>query len=182
MRSLPTYLFDQNEMHSCHSEMISVLRSHFDDLTQLKAVSGKRKAFENHLNALVKRGGEFAESNLEFFGNVLAGEEGVPDKSNFEIDIRIVCRGNCGLKHTVNVELCIQNREAIGTNFLKLEVFAKLNPDMDHLGILICPDRRFFKESNMDSAYGDDDEYIVAHQLSYHTVMSSKMLILSLGD
>jgi len=182
MRSLPTYLFDQNKIHSCHAEMIELLRSHFDALTQLKAVSGKRKAFENHLNLLIEKGREVEESNFRILGSVLAGEEGVPDKSNFEIDLRIVCKETCGLKHAVNVELCIQNREAIGTNFLKLEVFANLNPEIDHIGLLLCPDRRYFKESNMDAAYGDDDEYIVAHQLSYHTVMASKMLILTLGD
>ena len=182
MRTLPTYLFDQNQIQGCHAEMIEVLRSHFDALTQLKAVSGKRKAFANHLNLMIKRGSEVEESNFKILGTVLAGQEGVPDKSNYEIDLRIVCQEKCGSKHAVNVELCIQNREAIGTNFLKLEVFAKLNPEIEHIGVLLCPDRRYFKESNMDAAYGDDDEYIVAHQLSYHTVMSSKMLILTLGD
>lgn len=182
MRSLPTYLFEQKQLHSCHAEMIEVLRSHFDALTQLKAVSGKRKAFENHLNLLIKKGPEVEDSNFRVLGTVLAGDEGVPDKSNYEIDLRLVCQEKCESKHAVNVELCIQNREAIGTNFLKLEVFAKLNPEIEHLGVLLCPDRRYFKESNMDAAYGDDDEYIVAHQLSYHTVMASKMLILTLGD
>lgn len=182
MRSLPTYLFNQDNLHSCHAEMIEVLRSHFEALSQLKAVSGKRKGFENHLKSLIEKGKENAESNSKILGSVLAGEEGVPNKSNYEIDLRIVCNENCGSKHAVNVELCIQNREAIGTNFLKLEVFANLNPETDHIGVLLCPDRRYFKESNMDAAYGDDDEYIVAHQLSYHTVLTSKMLILTLGD
>ena len=182
MRSLPTYLFDVSEVHSCQAQMIDRLRSHFDQLTQLRAVSGKRKAFEGHLNQLIKNGAEVEDSRFKILGSVLAGDEGVPNKSNYEIDLRMVCDEKCGSKHAVNVELCIQNREAIGTNFLKLEVFAKLNPNMDHIGVLLCPDRKYFKESNMDAAYGDDDEYIVAHQLSYHTVMESRMLILTLGD
>jgi len=168
-------------MHQCHAEMLVLFRNHMSELPNLKAISGKRKAFEAHLGGF-KEIGILNDVGLQARTRVLAGDEGVPAKAIHEIDLQIVCNSACGFLHSFNVELCVSNREAIGTNFLKLEVFSSSNPQLSHLGVLLCPDRKYFKESNMDPSYGDDDEYIIAHQLAYHNVLQGQLVVLTIGD
>jgi hypothetical protein len=159
-----------------------MLREHMIGLPQSRAVTGKRKAIERHLSDLGK-----STSNLSLRGftareGVLSGDEGVPSKSIFEIDLQLVCDSRCGSSHALNVELCVQNREAIGTNILKLDVIARTASHQSHVGVLVCPNRKYFKESNMDSSYGDDDEYLVSYQLAYHNVLTSPVMVLTIGD
>ena len=182
MRSLPTYLFDENSMSSCHRDLLAGLRRHFDDLPHLKAVAGKRKAFESHLKAIENASGmlDSVAGNMSF--NLIAGDSGIPAQAVFKVDLQIKCDSRCGNVHCLDIELCIQNREAIGTNFLKLELLAGLQPEADHVGVVICPDSRYYATSNMDSAYADDDEYVVAHKLAYHHVLKHKMVVLSVLD
>ena len=182
MRSLSNALFDDSELDVCHVTLIDVLRTHFEDLPQLKAVSGKRKAFEDHLKTFARRADLLEKTVGRMTTGLKAGDHGVPGQSIFKVDLQVECNGLCGAIHAINVELCVQNREAIGTNYLKLEILGLLQQDKNSIGILICPDSRFFAASNMDSAYADDIEYIVAYKLSYHQVLKTKMLVLSLGD
>ncbi len=182
MRTLSTFLFDENSLDDCHADMLELLRTHMSELSQLKAVSGKRKAIESHLDALTKKNDVLGRFGFQASTSVLAGDEGVPSKAIHEIDLQLVCNSLCGSTHSFNVELCVSNREAIGTNFLKLEVFAVTQPELKHLGVLLCPDRKYYKESNMDPSYGDDDEYIISHQLAYHNVLQAQLVVLSIGD
>ncbi len=182
LRTLSTFLFDQSELDACHADMMELLRNHMSELSQLKAVSGKRKAIETHLDGLVKKHDVLGKLGIQAKTSVLSGDEGVPPKAIHEIDLQLVCNSTCGATHSLNIELCVSNREAIGTNFLKLEVFSATNPNLTHLGVLLCPDRKFYKESNMDPSYGDDDEHIISHQLSYHNVLESRLVVLTLGD
>lgn len=182
MRTLSTFLFDEAKLQACHANMLDLLRSHMTELSQLKAVSGKRKVIEGHLDGLPKRTDLLGKFALQARKSVLAGDLGVPSKAIHEIDLQLVCSSMCGASHSLNVELCVSNREAIGTNFLKLEVFAVTHPDLEHLGVLLCPDRKFYKESNMDPSYGDDDEYIISYQLAYHNVLDAQLVVLSVGD
>lgn len=182
MRSSPNAMFDESELHACHQNLMTGLRNHFHQLPQLKAVFGKRKAFEGHLKALSLNTDVFEGHEGKVTLNLRAGDPGIPNQAIFKVDMQIECNGLCGQNHTLNIELCIQNREAIGTNFLKLETLAQLQPATNPIGVLICPDSRYFAASNMDGAYADDDEYIVAFKLSYHHLLKSKLLVLSMGD
>jgi hypothetical protein len=182
MRSLSTFLFDESNVHTCHFALLEVLRGHIDQLSYLKAVSGKRKALESHLQSLSLSTKSPSYSNFSVITEVLAGDDGIPSKAIHEIDMVLICDSSCGETHSLDVELCVSNREAIGTNFLKLEVCAKSKPEYLHLGVLLCPDRKYFKTSNMDPSYGDDDEYIIAHQLAYHNVLKADLVVLSIGD
>ena len=182
MRSLTTFLFDESNLNACHSALLKVLRDHMDELSYLKAVSGKRKALENHLQSLSSTPTIPKDLGFTAITEVLAGDDGIPSKAIHEIDMVLICDSSCEKVHSLNVELCVSNREAIGTNFLKLDVYAYSKPEYLHLGVLLCPDRKYFKTSNMDPSYGDDDEYIIAHQLAYHTVLKADLVVLSIGD
>jgi hypothetical protein len=182
MRSLPTALFEESVLNDCHVKLLQGLRTHFEDLPQLKAVASKRKAFEEHIKTLLKKPNLFDGFAGRVSSDVRAGDSGVPGQAIFKVDAQIECNRLCGGRHSMNIELCIQNREAIGTNFLKLETLANLESSSDHLGVLICPDAKYFASSNMDSSYADDDEYIVAFKLAYHRILKSKMIVLTVGD
>jgi hypothetical protein len=163
-------------------DLLDMLRKHFGELSQLKAVSGKRKALETHIDALAKKVDELTSLGVASKTGVLAGDEGIPSKAIHEIDLQLICNQSCGSKHSLNVELCVSNREAIGTNYLKFEVFDRINPGVNHLGVLVCPNRKYFNESNMDRSYGDDDEYVISHQLAYHNVLEASLVVLTIGD
>lgn len=166
----------------CHSNMLSLVEKHFHQLAQHKATSGKRKAIDTHLNLLLETNSGLVENGFFAKGPIVSGDSGIPKKATHVVDLQILCNKSCGDTHCLNLQLCIANREALGTNFLKLEVLAMVEPEKSHLGVLVVPNRKYFEQSNMDPGYGDDGEYNIAYKLAYHNVFESEMALISLGD
>lgn len=79
------------------------------------------------------------------------------------------------------LELCLNNREAIGTNFMKLSAALDARSESSQgLAVLITLSRALLDFGGWDKSYGDTSEYIELFNLAYGQYMRNNVLILSL--
>ena len=106
-------------------------------------------------------------------------------QAQFQIDAQYHCDNKCGTEHIVNFVLCLNNREAIGTNFLKLEIAALKEirlatkyelTDDNILGIIISLDRDLLDKGGWDPAYADASEYSNAGKTFYRQLLKSNVI------
>lgn len=105
----------------------------------------------------------------------------------FSIDASYSCNKKCGSFHIVNIVVCLNNRETIGSNFLKIEVAALAEIrkyqdveilDSNVLGILITLDRDVLSTGHWDPAYADSSEYAAALRKFYKPFIKSNIISL----
>jgi hypothetical protein len=91
----------------------------------------------------------------------------------------------CNHRHRIYLEICFDNRQAIGTNLLKFhaasEIF-NIEPNRKSLAILVCADNRTLKKHNWDSSAASSEEYEFAIRTPYSTVITEMPLLLTLRD
>ena len=107
----------------------------------------------------------------------------------FQLDAKYVCDFSCGESHIVNIVICLNNREAIGTNFLKLEIASTRElrasnvegfSDNNVLGVLITFDQELLSLGGWDQSYAFASEYASAYKMNYRQVLKSNILMLRL--
>ncbi len=105
----------------------------------------------------------------------------------FGIDAQLTCESKCGSLHLLNLVVCLNNREAIGTNFLKLEAAALAEirktqayeiSDSNLLGVLITFDRDVLAQGKWDNSYADAGEYSAGFKKYYRPFLKSNILSL----
>jgi len=107
----------------------------------------------------------------------------------FQLDAKYECDSTCGESHVVNIVVCLNNREAIGTNFLKLEIASIRElrasnvegfSDNHVLGLLITFDQNLLSLGGWDQSYAFSSEYASAYKMNYRPVLKSNILIFRL--
>ena len=105
----------------------------------------------------------------------------------FTLDATYKCLGKCQTAHFANLVIWLNNRETIGTNYLKLEMTALQSirnsrdfeiSDENVLGIFIAFDRDLLTNGGWDPAYADASEYSVAFKKYYRSLIKSNILTL----
>lgn len=89
----------------------------------------------------------------------------------------------CPNKHRVVLEVCFDNRQAIGTNLLKLDkavVDFESRQGREAEAILICADRRTLDIGEWDSGVADEEEYQIALSQAYKSYLSAPMSLMVL--
>ena len=103
----------------------------------------------------------------------------------YRLDGRATCSGSCGTVHRTNLVLCLNNRESIGTNFLKLEIAAQEDIrnhkrselfDRNILGILITFNEGLLRDGGWDASYASADEYTFAYKHAYRQIIKSNVI------
>lgn len=138
-------------------------------------------------SAIADRSNSMRKSIRDSTGN-LKGFEWIPrtrdGQAPFSIDGRYVCNGECNSMHILNIVICLNNREAIGTNFLKLEVAALSEirrfqetevVDSNILGVLISLDRDVLTWGKWDPSYADSSEYSGGMRKFYKSLLKSNI-------
>lgn len=164
----------------CQSQMVRLLEEHFESLESGRAIQGKSNALRTHLNRLTDVD-QPLEGRFRATSKVSVSNRGAPDRASFRVDLRLECLTGCERTHFLNVELCLNNREAIGTNILKPEIMARTHKGENHAGLLICASRDLLLSGNWDASYADDSEYLVAYKLVYHSVMSAPIGLMQIS-
>jgi hypothetical protein len=93
--------------------------------------------------------------------------------------------GICAERHRLLVELCFDNRQAIGTNILKLEAAARqfeAKTGGKAYCLLICADRKALTKGLWDSGVGDEEEYQIAISTAYKEFLKRQFSLLVLRD
>lgn len=120
------------------------------------------------------------QSNVLAFTNVSTS---VP-KKNYIVDyVYDFDLASCPNKHRVVLEVCFDNRQAIGTNLLKLDkavrdFTSKIGREAE--AILICADRRTLEIGEWDSGVADEEEYQIALSQGYVSYLSASMSLMVL--
>ncbi len=114
-------------------------------------------------------------------------DSSVPDSinnANYKLDA--VLDENClecSCRHRFLLEVCFDNRQAIGTNLMKFETASQIfqsKPNQTSISILICADARTLKKLGWDPATGSSEEYEFALRDPYVHILKTEPILLVL--
>ena len=141
----------------------------------------RTKTFRGLLRGLVEMNSNW---NWKFLGL-----DAIPDglfNENYVIDaVSDQAFNSCSRRHRLLVELCFDNRQAIGTNILKLESAARQFESRTGgkaYCLIICADRKALKNGLWDSGVADEEEYQIAISTAYREFVTSPFSLLILRN
>lgn len=105
-------------------------------------------------------------------------------RANMRID-KVFKLTNVSSTRFVNVELALNNREAAGTNLLKLEVMSQIQSargSTSSLGILICLTNGLKETAGMDKSYATASDYTEFMSKAWKVVIKSRIILIELHD
>jgi hypothetical protein len=104
-------------------------------------------------------------------------------QANYTVDFLTTLRETqCGHIHQVTIELCFDNRQAIGTNLLKANMANRLLPNLNGnsaVAVLLVADSKI-KAKSYDSSVGDEEEYESALLSAYSAELSTPIVLFTL--
>lgn len=106
----------------------------------------------------------------------------------FQLDGIYTCTKRCGNVHSADIVIGLNNREAIGTNFLKLEssrqrriYYAQKSNEKEYsVSFILTLNRKILDYGKWDNSYADTDEYIESFRKVYRGLLNSNYFILDL--
>jgi hypothetical protein len=171
-------------LDECHLKMWNEMKSNLEKIDVQQALSERSKSLKIEIERL------FSQTTVIWKKqSVFSSESFIDVPSGLQLDARGTCSGKCNSFHQLNIVLCLNNREIIGTNFLKLEVSAKEEIrnhrtipiyDSNVLGILVTFDDSILTAGNWDPAYANSNEYIFAFERGYRGLMKSNIIAMQL--
>ena len=162
------------DLADCFKTFLAHFKEEFEKMDLDEAIRGRSNSFREAL-----RNATYVIPELKWETKLRDGS------APFQIDAKYNCGGKCGSQHLINLVVCLNNREAIGTNFLKLEVAAlgdlrnsKIENFVDEntLGILISLDSDLLIAGNWDNSYADSSEYTSAFRKYYRQIIKANIV------
>ena len=148
------------DLENCLTELVQKIRYEIQAIDGHKSIKNRSESLKG---ALTENVGTVNWQKKSLFES--------PNLANapaiFRLDGTAQCDERCGSYHQINVVTCLNNREVIGTNFLKLEVSAiesiRNHPafpiyDSNILGLLITLDENVLHLGGWDKAYANSSE------------------------
>lgn len=162
-----------DEISPCHLVMWETLKEAIGGIDFNSAVKNRSVSFKESLRK--------STENLKNFTWIARTRDG---QAPFQIDARFVCDEKCESIHVVNLVICLNNREAIGSNYLKLETAAirEIRSDLHDLddsnilGLLVSLSRELLDEGGWDPSYADSSEYANAVKSYYKPLLRSNII------
>jgi metal-responsive CopG/Arc/MetJ family transcriptional regulator len=170
------------EMPQCLVQIVSKLKSEIQAIEANSSISNRSESLKSALTSQVNSV-NWNKKSL-FDAPELADAPAI-----FKLDGISVCNELCGSYHQANIVICLNNREIIGTNFLKLEVAAieaiRNHPkfaiyDKNILGVLVTLDENLLRTGNWDRSYASSDEYKFAFKHAYKGVLKANIISMQL--
>ena len=170
------------DLENCLTELVQKIRYEIQAIDGHKSIKNRSESLKG---ALTENVGTVNWQKKSLFES--------PNLANapaiFILDGTAQCDERCGSYHQINVVTCLNNREVIGTNFLKLEVSAiesiRNHPafpiyDSNILGLLITLDENVLHLGGWDKAYANSSEYSFAYKHAYKSLIKSNVLSLQI--
>ena len=170
------------DLENCLTELVQKIRYEIQAIDGHKSIKNRSESLKG---ALTENVGTVNWQKKSLFES--------PNLANapaiFRLDGTAQCDERCGSYHQINVVTCLNNREVIGTNFLKLEVSAiesiRNHPafpiyDSNILGLLITLDENVLHLGGWDKAYANSSEYSFAYKHAYKSLIKSNVLSLQI--
>ena len=169
------------DIDPCLQGLWTELKDIFQSLDVRTAMRQRSESFKNAISVAIEGKANFAwEKSTVFHDPSMLDVPAI-----YRLDGKITCNGKCSTFHKINLVLCLNNRESIGTNFLKLEVAAQEDIrnhkplvifDRNLLGVLISFNEGLLRVGGWDSSYGSADEYTFAYKHAYRGVIKSNLI------
>lgn len=170
-----------DEMDECHQSMWNEIKETFENLDVGTALRKRSESLKSEITSRIRK-----NSNLSWTKSSIFHDSKLNDVSAiYRLDGKGICSGLCGHGHITNIVLCLNNRESIGTNFLKLEVSAqqvlqyRQNQELTNrniLGVLVTFNDGLLRAGGWDPAYADSDEYTFAYKHAYKKVIQANLI------
>ena len=170
-----------NELDPCLQNLWSEIKEIFQSLDVRSAIRQRSESFKSAVSQGVDGKSNFAwEKSSVFHDPNLLDVAAI-----YRLDGTSTCKRECLSLHKVNLVLCLNNRESIGTNFLKLEVAAQEDIrnnkqfelfDRNVLGVLVSFNESLLKEGTWDASYASADEYTFAFKHAYRGIVKSNIM------
>jgi hypothetical protein len=167
-------------LHPCLISLKDSLRHSLEEIDIESAIQQRSESFKKCLSDAFVRSTTVEWSKTSIFENPALND--VP--AIFRLDGKAKCSGSCGSIHRLNIVLCLNNREAIGSNFLKLEIAAYEQIryaekiaiyEENILGVLLTLDTAVLESGNWDNSYANANEYTFAFKHAYRGNMRSNL-------
>jgi hypothetical protein len=173
-------LEDVFSISDAESDLIELLKNSFAPLQINDVILKKSEAISSFFSK-INLGTEYEVSN-----NVPITLDGGSARvlANLRID-KIIKISTESSDRFVNIELALNNREATGTNLLKLESISQIQSARgaeSSLGILICLTNSLKDSAEMDKSYATGADYSDFMKKSWKIVIRSRILIIELHD
>jgi hypothetical protein len=168
----------------CPAEKIHVgsLQLHLSQITLIKSdKKSPSSQIKDHINAHLL--GNDWRDKFVFDSRVPTAINNANYRFDAVFDSEVV--QDCGHRHRIFLEICFDNRQAIGTNLLKFQAASDLfdtSADRKSLAILICADNRTLKKNSWDSSAASSEEYEFAIRTPYSSIIHKEPLILAFRD
>lgn len=170
-----------NELEPCLQDLLLDTKEIFQSLDVRAAIRQRSESFKNAIGLGIDGKANFVWGKSSIFHDPSL----LDVAAIYRLDGKIACGGRCGSFHKINLVLCLNNRESIGTNFLKLETAAQEDIrnhkeveifDRNLLGVLISFNEGLLKEGGWDSSYASADEYTFAYKHAYRDIIKSNII------
>lgn len=160
---------------NCFESVISELISIFENMSLPELLGNRTRGIQKSLED-----GRLNKTRISWGKFATVGPStGVSQKSIFKLDGVGSC--SCG-KHNISIVLCLNNREAIGTNLLKAELanhfFTTKSAIQENTGVMICLSRETLNLGGWDKAYADASEYAESFRGAYFQMITKPLVVL----
>ena len=170
-----------DDLEPCHESMCNELKEIFQSLDVRNSLRQRSESLKNEVSSVMA-----SHPNLQWEKSSIFYDSSFLDvPAIYRLDGRGSCSGSCGSRHKMNIVLCLNNRESIGTNFLKLEIAAQEDIrnqkgteifDRNILGVLVTFNEGLLRAGGWDSSYASSDEYTFAYKHAYRQIFKSNII------
>jgi len=185
------YSAAESELSNCESIILKSVSEAFSRIDCRVAIKRRSRSMKESIKESLRKLDTYSEFTIDRSGKTSAFYEnrlGNPG-ALYTLDFRARCQSKCGSVHVVNFVICLSNREAIGSNILKLELAAQeiiLNSqgeklsDENILGVLITFTDHLLRAGVWDLVYATSTDYTWAYKNAYANLTKSRFLGLKL--
>jgi hypothetical protein len=185
------YSAKENTLAPCEEMLISELEGLLQNVDARSAIKGRSVSLKKAIAESISNSDRPASSRIRKLEKTSAFHENRLGNAGalFELDLQSECDKSCGHFHRVNAVLCLNNREAVGSNFLKLELAAQelirynngqALTDENVLGVLVSLNKKVLTLGGWDPAYANSTDYTFAFSFAYSSMLRSRILALKL--
>jgi hypothetical protein len=164
---------------SCEYKFLSALSKGFEAFRPEALIGDRTRSVKDVLSNLVSEVAADFDSKVIPAAELTRSDYGGRIHANLRIDFIISCNCSSETPHVFGVELCLDNRIALGTNVLKASALAKIHPDSDT--VFITLERGLLDSGGWDATYADTELYERDILSVYSELVSAEITLLSLG-
>lgn len=164
---------------SCEYKFLSALSKGFEAFRPETLVGDRSRSVREVLSNLTTAVAEDLGSKVIPSAELTGPSYGAKAHASLRIDFIVSCNCSAENPHAFGIELCLDNRIALGSNVLKALAMEKIHPKSDT--VFVTLDRGLLDSGGWDSTYADTELYERDISGFYAELVSGQITLLSLS-